>query len=37
MASGRAVGLNELPAKLLKLLLDDDTGLCNFHNIIVDT
>lgn len=37
MAKGKAVGLDTLPAGLLKLLLDGDAGLTSLHNTIVDT
>lgn len=38
MANKKAVGgPDELPAELLKLLLDGDAGPSSFHDIIVDT
>lgn len=37
MANGKAVDADELPAELLKHLLNDDTRLSSIQNIIVDS
>lgn len=37
VVNGKAVGPDDLPAELLKILLEDDAGMSSFHNTIVDT
>lgn len=37
MSNEKAAGPDELPAELLRILLDDNPGLSIFHDTIVDT